>query len=543
MIYDFLVVGKGIAGLSFALKASEIGSVCIVSKASDQQSSSYHAQGGIAVAIGDHDFPKSHYEDTLIAGAGLCDKKAVEILCNEGLECIQDLIKMGMNFSRDTKNELLLNMEAGHSSHRILHVKDSTGKYLYNFFEQKVKEKNSITMMDSLFCIDLITEHIFDKKMSITSCYGSYTFNPSTNSVQKIMARYTILCSGGLSAVFSTSTNPSANTGDGIAMAYRAGCRIQNLEFIQFHPTAICMENKPTFLVTEALRGFGAKLKSPLDNKEFMVKYHKKKELAPRDIVSRSIDFEMKKNALDYVLLDCSSQNKQDIITKFPTIYQVLKEDYNINITKEAIPVKPAAHYTCGGVLVDLQGRTDIRNLYAIGEVASTRVHGANRLASNSLLEAITFSNRSIKDIKKCRQKNMDNSFFNKIPEWNNSKKKDIFHTNQLKHDKKELKKIMENYVGIVRSNKGLQIALRRIDIMYEQVKKIYHQYQPSLPLLEQRNLLLNAQLIIRSALKRKESRGLYYNIDYPSTKKRALNTILSPSIYNQHIKKRVKKN
>ncbi|HRP68364.1 MAG TPA: L-aspartate oxidase, partial [Turneriella sp.] len=402
----FLVVGSGIAGLFFALKASEYGTVTIVTKDAADNAATTYAQGGIAAALGAWDDPQKHFEDTLVAGAGLCDEKAVDILVREGVSRVQELIDLGMPFTRDKEGKLHFGREGGHNESRVLHDHDHTGRSVEFFLLERIAQKKSIRMFSNHCVVELATEHHLKERKNSTMVFGAYVLDTATGEITLHKADFTLLATGGAGRLYPVTTNPQVSTGDGIAIAYRAGCRIRNMEFFQFHPTALAIKGKnppgtPTFLITEALRGEGAILKNPRTNRAFMQDYHEMRELAPRDIVARAIDAELKRDGLDYVWLDISHKDAQFIQEHFPLISGTLKEKYNIDMTKEAIPVVPAVHYTCGGVLVDYDGQTDLKNLFAIGEVASTGVHGGNRLASNSLLEGLVFAARACDRIVK----------------------------------------------------------------------------------------------------------------------------------------------
>lgn len=535
------MVGSGISGLIFALKASRIGNVLLITKRNLDDTSTAYAQGGIAAAVGEADDPKKHMEDTLTAGAGLCDPKAVEILVNEGVDRVHDLIACGMEFTRKSDGSLDLGKEGGHRKHRVLHADDFTGREVENFLIEKLKNTSSVEIWENHMVIDLITEHQIDRKLSKKNVYGAYVLNNTEDKIMTVVANYIILATGGTGRVYPFTTNPKVSTGDGIAMAYRAGCRVRNIEFVQFHPTALYSERDPAFLITEAIRGFGAYLKNH-EGIRFMEDYHDLKELAPRDIVARAIDSELKKSGEDYVFLDVTHKDPEEIKNHFPNIYRTLKEEFKLDMTKEMIPVVPAAHYQCGGILTDYDGRTDLNFLYAIGETASTGIHGGNRLASNSLLEGLVFADRAFKDIeKRFQKKDYTNKNKNEksIPDWIRRGTRYYEEWTLIKHDKREIHNLMRDYVGIVRSNLRLERAIRRIDLIYREINDFYYRSIVTRKLVELRNMVLVAQLIIRSALQRKESRGLHFSLDYPENRKPSRNdTILAPNLYRQQNKK-----
>ena len=535
-----MIVGSGVAGLSLANRVCEFGSVCVVTKANQRESATLYAQGGIAAGLGKMSLKKNHLEDTLIAGAGLCDESAVQILCHEGPERIQEMIQMGMEFTLDQKGKLDLNREGGHRENRVLHVDDYTGRALVDFFLALVSDKKNIEFYERCFAIDLITEHQINRERKAwgersNRCYGVYVLDTLEKKIFPVIADYVCLATGGAGQVYPITTNPLVSSGDGIAMAYRAGCRVRNMEFIQFHPTALFSDVTPAFLLTEALRGAGACLRLP-NGERFMQNHHPNAELAPRDIVARAIDTELKKSGSKHLYLDITHKKADEIKKKFPVIYKKLQDDFKLDITQEQIPIAPAAHYLCGGIMVDTRGRTDISFLYALGENASTGVHGGNRLASNSLLEALVFSKRAAESMLQRfhdKEHTIKTSELSNIPDWH-EKKEQFFYTNlMLQHDKEEIQKIMWDYVGIVRSNMKLKRALKRIDIIYEEINAFYRKVRPSQRMVELRNIATVSQLIIRSALKREESRGLHYNIDYPENRDTSRSdTIITPSSY-----------
>lgn len=529
--YDFLVIGTGIAGLYFALKASRLGKVCMITKGTTQESSTILAQGGVAASISPADSPEKHMQDTLTAGAGLCDKKAVEVLVHDGVECIDELIQWGLEFTKNSEGKLDLGKEGGHSINRILHSRDHTGFDMHHFLAQKAQNNPEIEIFENCMAIDLITEHHLNKESpkKPARCYGAYVFNTSTDKVDSISAHYTCLATGGAGRIYPNTTNPSVATGDGIAMAYRAGCRVRNMEFVQFHPTAFYGTTDRAFLISEALRGRGAKLKLA-NGEEFMHKYHELGELAPRDIVARAIDAELKKTGDKFVLIDVTHLPSEAVKTEFPHIYNTLQEKYNLDCTQNPIPVVPAAHYICGGILTGINATTDLKGLYGVGECASTGVHGANRLASNSLLESLVFAARATTDIEKNPLKPAENI---NIPAWNERHTQEVQEWGIIAHHQLEIQRIMWGYIGIVRSRSRLKRALTIIDATYEDIRELYYRSRLNRELLELRNMALNAQLIIRSAAKRQESRGLHYMIDFPENRKESrVDTVLQPFLH-----------
>jgi L-aspartate oxidase len=519
---DVLIIGSGIAGLFAALKISEYADVILVTKKNKAESNTNYAQGGIASVIDPKDSFEKHVEDTLIAGAGLCDRKAVESMVMEGPERIKDLIDIGTMFTK-RGNDFDLAKEGGHSMSRILHVKDLTGLEIERALIHSVEEKKNIKIVENAIAIDLLTEHnIFGKTKSFNqnkNCWGAYILNSSRDEVLMITAEATVLATGGLGQVYLHTTNPSIATGDGFAMAYRAGVEIGNMEFIQFHPTSFYSIkttsdlNGRSFLVSEAVRGFGALLRTK-DGNLFMENYDKRKELAPRDIVARAIDNELKKSGDDFVFLDLTHKNANEIIEHFPNIYKTCLNN-GIDITKEFIPVVPAAHYACGGIVVNLNGNTSLTGLYACGEVTMTGVHGANRLASNSLLEALVYAHRCSDSIKEFL-KNSEISI-PELLEWDDSGTLSYDEKVLLTHSINEVKQTMWDYIGIVRSNLRLERAERRIHNIYKETEDLYKKTKIFQEILELRNLITCSYLIIKSGKVRRESRGLHYTIDYPN--------------------------
>ncbi|MDE3058669.1 MAG: L-aspartate oxidase [Bacteroidota bacterium] len=511
---DFLVIGSGIAGLYFALKAAETGTVAIITKKEEAESNTNYAQGGIASVMSADDSFDSHIADTLNAGAGLCHRDAVEAIVREGPERIGELLALGVEFTMKN-NRLDLGREGGHSKHRIVHVADLTGREVERALLSRINEHPNIQVFENHAAIDLITEHHLvntgkAEQDQNTHCWGAYVLDVKSNTVKIFLSSVTMLATGGAGQVYLHTTNPLIATGDGVAMAYRAGARIGNMEFIQFHPTTLFNSGSPSFLISEAVRGFGGILRTR-SGEDFMKRYDSRGSLAPRDIVARAIDSELKRSGDECVFLDVTQLQASEVKSHFPNIYHRCL-DFNIDITTTWIPVVPAAHYSCGGVVTDLFGSTSIIGLFACGEVSMTGVHGANRLASNSLLEALVFSTRAAEHIKK--RKNF--SVVPEIQEWDESGTMNADEWVLIAHDRKEIQQIMWDYVGIVRSNHRLERANRRIQLILEEVSDFYKRTVVTEGLIELRNLARTAELIIRSALQRKESRGLHFTTDYP---------------------------
>lgn len=514
--FDFLVVGSGIAGLSYALKVAEHGSVCIISKTELPETNTKYAQGGIAAVMYSPDNFKKHIEDTLICGDGLCNREVVETVVKEAPAQIKQLIEWGVKFDKNEEGKLDLGREGGHSEQRVLHHKDNTGEAIQNALVRRVKANKNITLLEHHFAVDIITQHhlgeIVKRSRKDIACYGAYVLNLKNQEVYKVLSRVTMMATGGAGNLYDTTTNPRIATGDGVAMVYRAKGIIENMEFMQFHPTSLYNPGeKPSFLITEALRGFGAILKNT-NGEEFMDKYDARGCLAPRDIVARAIDNEMKMSGDDYVHLHCRHLDSKKLKEHFPNIYEKCKS-LGIDITIDPIPVIPAAHYSCGGIKVDLDGRSTIHRLYAAGEVSSTGLHGANRLASNSLMEAVVYAERAARDSLRQIQ---SISFKEEIPEWNASGTKYPEEMIMVTQNYKEMQQIMSNYVGIVRSDLRLDRALRRLEIIYKETEELYEKSTISQKLCELRNLINVGYLIIRMAQTLHESRGLHYTIDYP---------------------------
>lgn len=513
--YDFLVIGSGLAGLSCALKVAKYGKVCIVTKSSISDSNTVLAQGGIAAVMYDEEDKNKHVEDTLIAGSRLNNEKIVNIVVDEAKSQIDDLVKWGTNFDTTPDGKFDLVREGGHSEKRILHHKDDTGREIENALSKQVLANENIEVLENWFALDLITQHhmgeLVKRSRTDVECYGIYALNMNDNSVHTILAKSTLMATGGIGNVYQTTTNPLIATGDGVAMVYRAKGQVENMEFVQFHPTSLYNPKEhPSFLITEAMRGFGGVLRNHKGDK-FMNRYDSRASLAPRDIVARAIDNEMKIYGIDHVYLDCSHLNADELKDHFPNIYDKCLS-IGIDITKDQIPVVPAAHYLCGGVVVDEYGRTSVKNLYAAGEVACTGLHGANRLASNSLLEALVFSNRAAKDIVKILP---SLKLKEAIPIWNDEGTSFPEEMILITQNKLELQQIMSNYVGIVRSNLRLKRALTRLQIIYDETETLYKKTTVSRELCELRNAINVGYLVIKMAEKRKASIGLHYNVDY----------------------------
>lgn len=518
--YDVLIIGSGLAGLTLALKLAEQRKVCIISKRNLQDGSSSLAQGGIAAVLRDDDTIEEHIEDTLIAGAGLCDAAVTRMVVEHGRETVEWLINQGVPFTKEENGDFHLTREGGHSHRRIIHAADATGYAVQQTLAEKVRLHPNITILEHHIAVDLITGRKLG--LAVDECLGVYVLNNETGKVVTYAAQHTVLATGGAGKVYLYTTNPDVSTGDGVAMAWRAGCRVTNMEFIQFHPTCLFHPQEKSFLITEAVRGEGGYLLLP-DGNRFMPFHDPRAELAPRDVVARAIDFEMKKRGLDHVLLDISHKPAEFIIEHFPTIYRRCLE-LGIDITKEPIPVVPAVHFSCGGVMTDHVGQTDIPRLYAIGETACTGLHGANRLASNSLLECLVFGQAAAEYILATPPTPPT-----RLPEWDESRVTDADEEVIITHNWSELRRCMWDYVGIVRTNKRLSRALHRIHMLRDEVHEFYSNFRISNDLIELRNLLQVAELIVLSAMARHESRGLHYSQDYPKTLPDAIQTVLTP--------------
>ena len=527
--YDVLIIGSGGAGLSLALKLADYSKVAILSKFAINEGSTYYAQGGISAVFDAKDSIESHIEDTINAGAGLCDPEIVELTVSHGKECIDWLVKQGVSFTQERtgngKKQLHLNREGGHSHRRIVHAADATGKAMTLSLIRRAEEHPNIELFEHHLAIDLITADKLGQ--SDNRVLGAYAFDSNKKVVKSFAARIVVLATGGANKVYLYTSHADIATGDGIALAWRAGCRIANMEFMQFHPTCLYHPNARSFLISEAVRGEGAKLALP-NGRPFMHLFDPKKELAPRDVVARAIDHQMKKLGIDCVYLDISHKPADFICEHFPNIYrQCLK--FNLDITQEPIPVVPAAHYTCGGIVTDSFARTDLSGLYAIGEVACTGLHGANRMASNSLLECLVFAERASQDILKSLPDIPSPSV---LPEWDESQVSVSDEEVVVSHNWDELRRFMWDYVGIVRTNKRLERAEHRVELLKKEIAEYYGNFRITGDLLELRNLVIVAELIIRCAQQRKESRGLHYTLDYPEpdNSKPPENTVLTPS-------------
>ena len=524
--YDFLVIGSGGAGLSFALRVARFGSVAIITKKDSAESNTNYAQGGLASVIDGQDRFEDHINDTIIAGAGLCDPAIVQMVVRDGPLVVRELLDWGATFS--TKDGRLdLGREGGHSRNRIVHAADRTGKEIEETLLSAIARHPNIHVFEHHFALELITEHHLGRKVTRYDddihCYGAYIFDTRSDKVEVLLAKATLIATGGLGEVYLHSTNPSIATGDGIAMAYRAKARVANMEFMQFHPTTLNIPEANSFLISEAVRGKGGILRDR-NGRAFMADYDSRAELAPRDIVARSIDDQLKKSGDKTVYLDVTHIDSEVLSENFPHIMETCRS-FGIDITREWIPVVPAAHYLCGGVLTDRDGRTSIHGLFCAGEAACTGLHGANRLASNSLLEAMVFSKRAAeKSVAYIRGREWTTG----VPEWDDSGTVNAEEAILIHHNKQELQQVMWNYVGIVRSDLRLARAFRRTHLLFEETEEFYQRTRVSVALCELRNLIANAYIIIRSAMNRKESRGLHYTTDYPrQTEQARRNTII----------------
>ena len=513
---DFLVIGSGIAGLTFALKAVKFGKVTIVTKANLEDTNTRYAQGGIAAVFSEPDNFEKHINDTLVAGGGICNEEVVRMVVHEAPDRIKDLINMGVSFDKKEDGTYDLAKEGGHTEYRILHHKDRTGESIQKTLMEGVRNEAKIEILEHHFAIELLTQHHLGEEVKRNypdiKCYGAYVADLVNQQVITILSKVTVIATGGIGNVYLTTTNPEIATGDGVAMVYRAKGTIENMEFIQFHPTSLYdPERKPSFLITEALRGYGAVLKN-LSGEKFMNRYDSRGSLAPRDIVARAIDNEMKIWGDDHVWLDCTHLNKEGLKDHFPNVYEHCL-DRGIDITKDMIPVVPCAHYSCGGIKVDINGQSNIDRLYALGEASSTGLHGANRLASNSLIEAAVYAHRAA--VHSGARLN-DLTFEERIPVWDYKGTTHLEEMVLITQSTKEVQMIMSNYVGIVRSDIRLERAMVRLDILYEETERLYKKSLISKKICELRNLINVGYIIIKMAKNRHESVGLHYSIDYP---------------------------
>ena len=518
--YDFLVIGSGVAGLSFALRAAEHGTVCVVTKKESAESNTNYAQGGIAAVMDPEDGIEAHVEDTLVAGAGLCHEDVVRMVVSEGPERIRDLIDLGAQFDRDPDGDLHLGREGGHSADRIVHAEDMTGREVERALLTAVRRSANITVLEYHYAVNLLTEHQLGEEPVAGDpihCYGAYVLDSTTGVVHTVLARVTLLAAGGAGQVYQHTTNPTVATGDGIAMAYRARAVVANMEFIQFHPTSLYLPGADfdgrSFLITEAVRGDGGLLTN-LAGERFMPAYDEREELAPRDIVARAIDDQMKKRGDEHVWLDISHKPSEAVIRHFPNIQETLLQ-HGLDMTTGPIPVVPAAHYTCGGVVVDQVGQTSIAGLFACGEVTCSGLHGANRLASNSILEALVYAHNAVGPATAYAA---EHGHEDRIPDWDESNAENPSEWILVSHNREELRRVMQGYVGIVRSQHRLARAARRIDLIHQETEEFYQRTRISAELCELRNLAAIAHLVVSCAQRRHESRGLHFMADFPET-------------------------
>jgi len=510
--HDVLIIGSGAAGLSLALQLAEFGRVAVLSKAALAEGATFYAQGGVSAVLDISDSLDSHVADTLEVGAGLCHPEVVRYVVEHGRESIRWLDELGVQFTRDPDgSDYHLHREGGHSHRRIIHAADSTGRAIETTLEDRVRTHPNIELFEFHTAVDLIGGR---QRGPGERCLGAYVYDQRNDRVRVFRARFTVLATGGAGKVYLYTSNPDICTGDGIAMAWRAGCRIANMEFIQFHPTCLYHPRAKSFLISEALRGEGARLLLP-DGERFMSRFDPRGELAPRDIVARAIDHEMKRLGSDFVLLDISHRPAEFVTSHFPAIHARCLE-FGFDITRQPIPVVPAAHYTCGGVLIDLHGRTDLPGLYAIGEVSCSGLHGANRMASNSLLECVVFARAAAHDIRGALG---SVAMPSEVPDWDESRVSDSDEEVVVAHNWHEIRRFMWDYVGIVRTNKRLQRARNRVRLLQGEIQEYYGNFRLTNDLIELRNLAQVASLIIESALERRESRGLHYSLDYPAAK------------------------
>lgn len=529
--FDVIIVGSGGAGLSLALSLPDHFKIAILAKSSLHDASTYFAQGGVAAVLDETDSIQQHIDDTLIAGAYLCEQQAVQYTIEGGKASVDFLLKQGVQFTLDEDAQLHLTREGGHSQRRIIHAADATGKAISTTLIERTKEKNNIEIFEHYIAIDLITQHKLGHVDQENRAIGLYALDEHNQNVHTFLAPFIALACGGAMKAYLYTSNPDIATGDGIAMAYRAGCRVANMEFNQFHPTCLYHPQARSFLITEAMRGEGAYLRLP-DGERFMLRFDERAELAPRDIVARAIDYEIKRLGIRHVWLDITHKSPTFIKEHFPTLYEKLLE-LGIDITQEMIPVVPAAHYTCGGVMVNQHSQTDIAGLYAIGETSYTGLHGANRMASNSLLECFVYGMRAAKDIEVKLQSIMNASEHGfdtpHVPEWDASQVANPDEDVVILQNWDELRQTMWNYVGIVRTTKRLERALHRIEMLKNEITEYYQDYYVSKNLIELRNLVLVSEMIVRCAMQRKESRGLHYTLDYPELASELRKTVLTP--------------
>ncbi len=522
--FDVIIVGSGGAGLSLALSLPDHFNIAVLAKSALTEASTFYAQGGVAAVLDETDSIEQHIDDTMIAGAHLCEREAVKQTVEGGKPSVDFLLKHGVQFTLDEQEQLHLTREGGHSQRRIIHAADATGRAISTTLVQRAREKQNITIFENYIAIDLITSKKLGLKDQENRALGLYALDEKTEKVHTFLAPSTALACGGAMKAYLYTSNPDIATGDGIAMAYRAGCRVANMEFNQFHPTCLYHPQARSFLITEAMRGEGAYLRLP-DGERFMLRFDERAELAPRDIVARAIDYEIKRLGIRHVWLDITHKPAEFVKEHFPTLYARLLE-LGIDITKDMIPVVPAAHYTCGGVVVDENSQTDLQGLYAIGETSYTGLHGANRMASNSLLECFVYGMSAAKHIE---------SLFNPdyvspdAPSWDDSQVMNPDENVVILQNWDELRQTMWNYVGIVRTTKRLQRALHRIEMLKREITEYYQDYHVSKNLIELRNLVLVSEMIVRCAMARKESRGLHYTLDYPELGPELRKTVLTP--------------
>ena len=522
--FDVIIVGSGGAGLSLALSLPDHFNIAVLAKSTLTDASTVYAQGGVAAVLDETDSIEQHIDDTMIAGAQLCEIEAVKQTVEGGKPSVDFLLKHGVQFTLDEQEQLHLTREGGHSQRRIIHAADATGRAISTTLVERAQEKQNITIFENYIAIDLITSHKLGLKDQGNRVLGLYALDEKNEKVHTFLAPSTALACGGAMKAYLYTSNPDIATGDGIAMAYRAGCRVANMEFNQFHPTCLYHPQARSFLITEAMRGEGAYLRLP-DGERFMLRFDERAELAPRDIVARAIDYEIKRLGIRHVWLDITHKPAEFVKEHFPTLYARLLE-LGIDITTEMIPVVPAAHYTCGGVMVDENSQTDIEGLYAIGETSYTGLHGANRMASNSLLECFVYGMSAAKHIESQFNKNYISP---DVPAWDDSQVMNPDEDVVILQNWDELRQTMWNYVGIVRTTKRLERALHRIEMLKQEINEYYHDYQVSKNLIELRNLVLVSEMIVRCAMERKESRGLHFTLDYPELADELRKTVLTP--------------